>query len=42
MKERERVKHYIIGMAKFINEYVLYTQVVYYCVAGKLNFTRLQ
>ena len=42
MKERERVKHYKIGMAKLINAHVLYTQVVYYCVAGRLNFTRLQ
>ena len=42
MKERERVKHYIIGMAKLINEYVLYAHIVYYCLAGKLNFTCLQ
>ena len=42
MKERERVKDYKIGMTKLINAHVLYTQVVYYCVAGRLNFTRLQ
>lgn len=42
VKERERVKDYKIGMAKLINAHVLYAHIVYYCVAGKLNFTRSQ